>query len=118
LFTGNNVMLTNFIMCCSSWSDMFIVHIDIVSAWSTVKFFIVRVFIINPKEWHVSMSCKITLISTFDVNQNFDFAFVCLNAAKESCVTLNVEINSWLFVFFFLCFLSIQTTWWQWCFAW
>jgi hypothetical protein len=56
------------------------------------------------------MSCKITLISTFDVNQNFDFAFVCLNAAKESCVTLNVEINSWLFVFFFLCFLSIQTT--------
>jgi hypothetical protein len=52
------------------------------------------------------MSCKITLISTFDVNQNFDFAFVCLNAAKESCVTLNVEINSWLFVFFSSVFLA------------
>ena len=42
----------------------------------------------------VSMSCRIILISTFEGNQNFDFAFVCLHAAKESYVTLNLEINS------------------------
>jgi len=34
------------------------------------------------------------LISTFEGNQNFDFVFVCLHVAKESCVTLNLEINS------------------------
>jgi len=56
------------------------------------------------------MSCRITFISTCAVKVrilSFLF-FLCLHAAKESWVSLNVEIDSVLFVFFPLFLASKQ----------
>ena len=55
------------------------------------------------------MSCRIMFISTCAVKiRILSFFFLCLHAAKESWVSLNVEIDSVLFVFFPLFLASKQ----------
>ena len=105
-------------MCCSSWSEMFTMHIDVVSVWATVDAFTVRVFIVIVMS--ALLACRAGLCLFLLVQSKSEFwvsFFLCLHAAKESWVSLNVEIDYVLFVFFPSVF-SFQTTWWQWSVAW
>jgi len=55
------------------------------------------------------MSCRITFISTCAIKiRILSFLFLCLHATKESWVSLNVEMDSVLFVFFALFLASKQ----------
>jgi hypothetical protein len=104
-------------MCCSSWSDMFTMHIDVVSVWATVDFFIVRVFIVIVMS--ALLACRVGLLLFLLVHSKSEFwVSFCVFACCEKKLGYFECRNRLCYVCFFPSFFSFQTAWWQWSVAW
>jgi len=104
-------------MCCSSWSDMFTMHIDVVSVWATVDFFTVRVFIVIVMS--ALLACRVGLLLFLLVQSKSEFwVSFCVFAYCEKKLGYFECRNRFCSVCFFPSFFSFQTAWWQWSVAW